>query len=143
MDSNSPELSRLIEELCDSYLKSEDLGPIGVVARKYRLLPLYGDSGGVYFLSKEGRVLSYAWDSELPPSQERDPALVVAAMVAAAEKYPRLSCLLPNRPSTALNCHACNGLGTISFMETQSARCGVCGGLGWLDRGRTYDPATR
>ena len=56
-------------------------------------------------------------------------------LYSAARMYPELSCLLPERPRDAPDCHSCGGRGFISAAATvgrlAQPRC-ICGGAGWL-----------
>lgn len=98
------------------------------VARTTNALPVYSDLLGTLAFTPEGAILYYNSESgEVTPV--RDDAWPVIAAVSAAEKYPDLRGIVPERPRTAKVCSFCSGTGR----ELQAkAFCGNCSGLGWV-----------
>ena len=98
------------------------------------LLPVYLDWVGFIALREDGELLFVPWD---PPHEEeivQEAPLRRAALVAAVEKYPELSSLIPRRPPEAERCASCGGSGRPKLSGhpvPENIRC-VCGGLGWL-----------
>jgi hypothetical protein len=91
-------------------------------------LPVYSDMGGVLVIAPDLRVLVY--DPEVLASKEADAHWRRVALVRAAEKFPELRSLMPQRPSDAEDCKACQGKGTVLKFQVT---CGKCGGTGWVD----------
>jgi hypothetical protein len=98
------------------------------VAERLRALPVYMDMGGALFLTLDGDVLRLNhYDGDVP-TPELDSERHIVAAVAAAEKYPELAPLVPERPASAEDCSACGGTGRIT---RHNLRCGECTSLGW------------
>jgi len=123
-------VSVLIERLIEESLRSStDLA--GKIARANRVLPVYADIGGFLFLKPNGEVWSQdseSFDSAL--KLEESPHWCLVARLAAAERFPELSELVPVRPAEAADCSDCEGLGRVL---NGLVRCGVCYGLGWFE----------
>jgi hypothetical protein len=98
------------------------------VAHRTNALPVYSDLSGTLTISPEGTVLYYNSESgEIEPIT--DDTWTIVAAVSAAEKYPDLRALLPEKPPTAKTCSLCSGTGRQLKMK---ALCGKCFGLGWV-----------
>ena len=116
-----------IEKRLAEYLAGpgDELAPL---ARRYNALPVYRDIGGTLFLSPSGEVLSLGQTDENTLRPEKSVEWRTVAAVAAAERYPELSCLLPVRPTSTSDCATCGGSGRVA---PRNLRCGNCWGLGW------------
>ncbi len=102
------------------------------IARRMQALPVYTDMGGALGFTKDGIVLSFDWQSEQVTPESDDRWIIVAA-VAAAEHYPELRSLLPDRPPTATTCSYCSGRGKVAVTPESKIGCGKCWGLGWVE----------
>ena len=123
-----PALSRLIEKRLREFIS----GPADTrqaAARRFGALPVYSDVGGTLLLTPTGQVLLLGEDVDLNVPPEAPPDWCLVAKIAAVEKFPELSLLLPTRPDAAPNCPVCDGTGRLLEMQ---ARCGTCLGLGWV-----------
>jgi hypothetical protein len=98
------------------------------IADHHSALPVYMDMGGTLFLTLDGDVLSLHHDDGDIPTPELEPGWRIIAAVAASEKYPELSPLVPERPASATDCSACGGTGRVTRHDI---RCGECFSLGW------------
>jgi hypothetical protein len=98
------------------------------VARATNALPVYFDLGGALAFTPGGVLLRYNWEAEQAAPEKDDRWLILAA-VSAAEKYPDLRKMLPERPPTAKACSLCSGTGRVFWLK---AFCGNCCGLGWM-----------
>ena len=56
------------------------------------------------------------------------PGLAIGTLVQGAERYPALKAAIPQRPTDAVMCQECQGIGT--FASHPEVIC-ACGGLGW------------
>lgn len=98
------------------------------------LLPVFLDWVGFIGLREDGELLFVSWDPPHEAAIVREPHLRRTAMVAAAEKYPELAALVPQRPPEAEPCAFCGGSGRPMVQGEpvpENVRC-ACGGLGWL-----------
>ena len=87
-------------------------------------------SGALAF-TVDGRVLFFSWETEqIQPTNDE---WVTVAAVAAAEKYPELREILPQRPATAATCGKCGGTGKLQLTPELTPRCYTCRGLGWVE----------
>lgn len=90
-------------------------------------VPVYWDFGGVLAVTPDGGVAFY--DPETGEvSAEREEGWRTLALVKAAQKYPELQALLPERPGAAVTCSHCGGSGTV----LGHIPCGACFGAGWI-----------
>jgi len=87
-------------------------------------VPVYQDMGGVLIVTPSGQVLAY--DPESGAVVEPEPRWERLALVRAARRFPELEGLMPERPETSVECHACGGSGAKMGLP-----CGVCFGTGW------------
>lgn len=125
-------LERTILQLVDDYVAADDSPEdLRLLAKRHAALPVTLDVGGALLLRHDGEILEHAWDSPSPLEVSKDAVLRRAAVVAAADKYPQLSALVPDRPAGAADCLQCGGTGKL-VTAVGSFRCGQCGGFGWL-----------
>jgi hypothetical protein len=123
------DLSTLISRRIEEYLS----GPRDEwqeSARLHGALPVYADIRGALFLKPNGEVVlkpNNSADVSLVPVSSREWRLV--ARLAAAERFPELSELIPARPPSAPDCQDCNGSGRVL---NDALRCETCFGLGWV-----------
>jgi hypothetical protein len=121
-------VSSLIDRRIEEYLS----GPpdeLQEAARRHRALPVYADIAGTRFLKPNGAVLFQGSDhagSDLTP--EQSPHWQLVARLAAAERFPELSDLVPIRPPSVPDCPDCEGKGRVL---NDMLRCDACYGLGW------------
>jgi hypothetical protein len=130
----APESLHLVEEALAEYLRTADGDAF---AARYRALPLYAEWYGTTYLTASGKFL-YLNEETAPPRLENDlnDASRLVALVLAAERYPQLRALLPQRPAGTPDCEDCGGGGHVIIMGNASnIICGPCNGLGW--RGAT------
>ena len=115
---------------CVAGLTGEDRWTSHDTARRHQALPLYADLGGVLFLRSDGEVLVgqgiVGEELEVEPNR----AWHITVRVIAAEKYPELKPLLPERPPDAPTCDDCRGTGKVPVAASHVI-CGGCFGLGW------------
>jgi hypothetical protein len=120
-------------ELVNEYLARPEKTDVHAVVETTGTLPVYRDIGGTLFLRPDGEILGCDHDSDGPPVPQNDPAWRITALVVAAEKFPDLAVFLPDRPSLAVDCAACDGRGHITVPEIDKEfLCEKCCGLGWL-----------
>ena len=123
-------VSVLIDRLIDECLRSS-VDAMGEIARAHRALPVYADMAGSWFLKPNGEV--WFQSSERVGSAlilEESPHWRLVAHLAAAERFPELTELVPSRPDGAEDCADCEGRGRVM---NDLVRCGVCYGLGWSE----------
>ncbi len=122
----SERLAELLESRqTDSPCETADL------ARRIQALPVYTDMSGALAFTVDGRVLFFSWETEqIQPTNDE---WVTVAAVAAAEKYPELREILPQRPATAATCGKCGGTGKLQLTPELTPRCYTCRGLGWVE----------
>jgi hypothetical protein len=122
-------VKRLIEEAI-AQLEPQPLGHINYEGRRHTALPLFGTLGEVWLLRPDGSL--WRVDSEWGLTLEPLPTdLHTPAIIAGARLYPWLAAVLPQRPSTAVDCTECGGAGTVG--PGSAWFCRTCGGLGWVN----------
>jgi hypothetical protein len=122
-------LSKCVSAKLDALL-SQQIGSASerVVARNAHALPVYFDFSGALGFTAQGLVVHYDLESEQTTRIADDRWLIIAA-VSAAEKFPELQGILPDKPPTATTCPFCSGTGR---QLQVNAFCGNCSGLGWV-----------
>ena len=98
------------------------------LARAMNALPVYFDFSGALGFTPDGTVLHHDLESRQTTAMTDERWIVIAA-VSAAEKYPDLREMLPDKPPTAKTCTLCSGTGRQLEIK---AFCGNCAGLGWV-----------
>lgn len=111
---------RLVEYLSDAGAEFRE------VASQFEALPVYSDLGGTLFITPSLQILTLRTEENIL-GEECSPQWRLVALVAAAERFPELSQLLPVRPGNVAPCVTCSGTGRLQ----QGIRCGSCFGLGW------------
>jgi hypothetical protein len=110
----------------------------GAIARK-NVLPLFFDWTAFMALTQGGQVVWVPYDEE-PGEIEtvRDERLRNIGLFRGTELHPELHFLLPVKPSDAIECHHCRGMGPLAFPQGHEHISEVvicyCGGIGWLPR---------
>jgi hypothetical protein len=89
-------------------------------------LPVYKGWTGALAVTPAGEVIFY--DYETKAGESRDEGWQVLAITKAARRFPELKDLAPPKPSTAVSCPSCGGLGTV-FGRFD---CGTCWASGWI-----------
>src|SRR5690606_33505435 len=99
-------------------------------SQRERAIPVVFDMGGVLGMKRDGTVISVPWDEPHGALREETSSVAhMAAVIGAAQKYPELKTLAPNRPSDAPDCPQC------AVLNPDGSRgCPVCWQLGWLPR---------
>jgi hypothetical protein len=120
------------EEVIESLILTVALGADwrAEFARRWSLLPVYGDIGGVLAINELAQVFEWGHDSELPPDLVSVDGMKLMALSCAASQYSELRSLQPTPPPGAPSCVRCSGSGWLAIGEV-SVRCGDCYGLGW------------
>ncbi len=127
------DVAKRIRDLVQEYLGRPEKTDLHSLVQTIGALPVYRDMGGTFFLRPDGEILSCEHDQERPPGVEQDVGWRVKALVVAAEKFPELAVLLPDRPFLAKDCRSCEGKGRVAVPEIErSFFCEKCHGLGWL-----------
>lgn len=114
----------------ENFLRSEQTNPNEEhqIARQINALPVYADFSGILGVGPEGTILRYDWESgEFGPITDNGWPIIAA--VSAAEKYPDLLAMLPDKPPGAKPCSPCEGTGKQFHIKVF---CGTCLGLGWV-----------
>jgi hypothetical protein len=125
----SSETAKAIAKRLAEYVSNpNDPWGLSQIAKRHRALPVYLDMGGALFLTLEGDVLRLNHDDGDIPTPELETGWRIVAALAASEKYPELSSLVPPRPASATDCSVCGGTGRIT---RHNLRCGACFSLGW------------
>ena len=96
------------------------------VAAALGALSVYADMGGALALTPEGEVVHY--DFENGATTIPDQNMQIFARVRAAQRFPELQELAPQRPDSATSCPICEGRGEIVY----GMYCGNCCGTGWV-----------
>ena len=97
-----------------------------LVADEVGALAVYADIGGSLALTPEGEVVHY--DFENGATSVPDENMQKFARVRAAQRFPELRDLAPEKPDNATSCPMCSGRGEI----LHSMFCGRCLGTGWV-----------
>jgi hypothetical protein len=90
-------------------------------------LSVYADMGGSLALTPEGEVVHYDFENGAASIPEEK--MQKFARVRAAQRFPELRDLAPERPDSAISCPVCSGRGEIR----RGMYCGKCVGMGWVD----------
>jgi hypothetical protein len=123
----SPEVAESIRALTKRWLEGPDSYGVAKAVQLSGALPIHGSIGGVLYIRADGVVLGSGLDCDKMPEVETERGLWAAAYVSAAEKYPELRSLRPNRPASARDCPECSGSGELF----DKCGCGECWTLGW------------
>ena len=123
-------ISSSVSAKLDALLRYEQTGSDEKrrVARSTKGLPVYFDLSGALAFTPDGVLLYFNSESEQAAPMKDDRWFIIAA-VSAAEEYPDLREMLPERPLTAKTCSVCSGTGRQFQVK---AFCGSCSGLGWI-----------
>ena len=128
-----PELHALLQDRAATN-EVESFRDAARLGAPFGLLPIYLDWMGFLGLRSDGVMGFVGWEPPHDPDFAVPTYLQRVGLVAAAEHYPELSDLVPQRAAEAMTCPSCRGLGrpTIEGLEIpQNVRC-FCGGLGWI-----------
>jgi hypothetical protein len=108
------------------------------LAAELNVLPMFWDFGGCYAIRPNGEITCFLWDDPYRLAPENDPRIRNMVLFQGAKKYPKLSELIPNRPSDAEGCPHCDGTGVEPVNEklglVEERLVCYCGGLGWLPK---------
>jgi hypothetical protein len=96
------------------------------VAEATGALLVYADMGGALAVTPGGEVVYYDLDRKVTGVPEEKWRIV--ALRKAAQKFPELRDLAPERPGNAVSCPACAGRGVV----LERFDCGACWGAGWV-----------
>jgi hypothetical protein len=98
-------------------------------------LPLYRGWTETLAIRPDGTLVKWSTD-EWPGAKEfNDPVWIKVAVTQGAKLYPELLPIVPQRPSSAMTCEACDGTGD-PLHQNERLRGTVvcsCGGVGWLE----------
>jgi hypothetical protein len=129
----SARASERIAREAEACFARPDQGADPIIDQAVRALhawPVYGDLGGVLFVTPDGEVYCRPHDTS-GLVVVTDPRWRTIAWAAAAEQAPEVRELLPSRPDGTPDCSACEGKGRIQATPQSRAWCGACWGLGW------------
>jgi hypothetical protein len=126
----------LQRRLLAAYVAGPDPEPSGTraLAARYRLLPVYLDWTGFVGLREDGELLFVGSDPPQDPAILEEAHFRRIALAVAAQDYPELAFLRPERPPDAVVCPSCGGAGRVVLAGVQAppnVLC-ACGGLGWV-----------
>jgi len=127
-----------VEGALVEYLRTAGDGqPEVAAARAHHALPFWRDIGGCLLLQPNGTILGLEWDNpslvDSVADTPRDRKLVHAARASAAERFPDISGLRPERGPDVKICPSCGGTGRLTrFGEPPVNVVCECGGLGWI-----------
>jgi hypothetical protein len=93
-----------------------------------RGVPVHADMGGTLVIDLDGDVV--AINGEDGSVSKVDDAWRLVALTKAANLFPELAELRPQRPPDANTCAACKGCGAVKLFG-HSLDCGVCYSTGW------------
>jgi hypothetical protein len=130
---------RLPDEAFDRLREKEVAnGRLDSTSIEHDALWLHTDMGPVYYLTRDGRVLSEDVILETPIEEAPQRAALSALILGAKHlDAPELLSLLPSRPVGVPDCVGCSGSGRWKLSgETSRPRatilCPECAGLGWV-----------
>ena len=135
---NWSESARSALETCLAQYIEDPSSQFRELAAEHHALPIVLGIGGMSLLAPDGRVI--ALDDSNKRTSWSDPEWTFLIYIRAAQKFPALSMLLPERPRDAPACSDCGGTGW--FSKLPSALCGTCSGLGWVGLRSNSTPHT-
>ena len=121
---STAEISKSIRRLAKAAQES-DSSAIKEAAQATGSLPVHTDMGGALVVTPECDVVQY--DFETGATRTPEESWRTLALVKAARKFPELRNLAPPKPTEAIDCPSCGGVGVVSG----NMDCGVCWGVGW------------
>jgi hypothetical protein len=128
--------TKLLEHLLDETLAGRlRVHPHwATLARRNRVIPVYGDFMGLWVITMAGRLAFISDDEQdvVTPVSD-DPSDIPGTHVALAQAaimYKELASFMPPRPPNAAICNSCDGHGLVSPSHP-NILC-ECGGAGWL-----------
>jgi hypothetical protein len=97
----------------------------------FNALPLYLGWTETIGIRPDGEFVQWSTEGDysgVEPVEDR--IWVLSALVEGARQYPQLQALLPERPSSAVDCQCLKHW----LFASGKILCGECGGVGWLPR---------
>lgn len=134
-------MSREIETRIQEFLVAKDpkLEWVKPAVRQHQFLPLYVGWVAALGLRPDGSFVRWDYETDREDVKPlRDAYWQRMAICQGVKKYPELSALLPERPSSAQTCSACGGSGQVSGASRIICRCG---GVGWIVPDEEWDPS--
>ena len=118
-----------------SFLKDDTSGARALrhVAAELAVIPVTDDRNRDFGIRvADGRVVSFNRVEPFDLQLVTIPNAELAVLGHAWTKFPELAPLVPERPSNAIECPACDGRGLLRHGERPFEFSCYCGGLGWL-----------
>ena len=94
-----------------------------------------GSIGYDCYISPDGDIFMETYDfGDEPPVVDRSSRAQIECLVLGSEYMPALAQLFPERPSDAVTCDTCKGIGWLhrGVLGPQGILCHDCSGLGWV-----------
>lgn len=132
-----PELRTEIQSHID---QAKELYPASL-SEDGKALLVDGSIGYGCYVSADGDIFmeTYELGTDEPSVFDRSRKAQIAVLVLGSRTLPKLAEMLPKRPSDALDCTTCNGIGWLhqelfrERFDSNGILCPDCSGLGWVE----------
>lgn len=115
------DFAREIDRLIDAYEAPANAPALSSWSRKHQALPVLLDMGAFLALTRDGNVLSDAWEAPFAVREDASPHNQLLCAIEASKKFPTLASLAPRKGPSAQPC-----------TKHMPSHCPHCMNLGWL-----------
>ncbi len=127
------ELEAVISMLVDEHQPQPDHAEwLGEYSKRHRVLPVAFVPGGLVALRPDGAVVTFGWQTaEDAPVVNTSPQVNLTTRSLAAQHFPQLAGIRPQRPEAALDCDKCEQWRAAASEKDGDTGCPFCCYLGW------------
>ncbi len=123
----------VVTRLRDAFLATDPQDEEGRLVRELGALSLGTVDELWFFLHPDGRLLAFNLFFDEVTAEFTEMRDLAYGLRVGSLQYPELEGLMPERPTGALDCQRCAGIGRGRKSDGSRYACGWCHGRGWTE----------